>query len=165
MRNYLMSERIRLNHDQDISEVKKFLYDTLSQIIDLKEISPSNDYFFLKGTTGGMFDFVRKTRIYADVNMIVEETKNEKELKIFVKGNAVISYSMAFSYLVLFSLILFAGLLPGSIETDSENSTALDALVFLLIGFYIKTEIDKSLLEAEEHIRDTLKLLKTRFSV
>ena len=165
MRNFLISERITLNPDQDISEIKEFLKQTISQVIELDEITAGNEHFLIRGTTGGLFDFIRNAKVYADFDLMAEDSKTSKELRIFVKGNAVLSYSMMLSYLVLFCLILFAGLLPGSIETDSENSTALDALIFLIIGYYIKTEIDKGLLEAEKHIEDTIKTLKTRFEI
>ncbi len=165
MRNFLFSERIKLNPDQDIAEVKSFLEETLSQVIELKEISTSSDHFYVKGSTGGLFDFIRKAKIFVEFDFIVEKTKTDKELRVFVKGNTALSLSMAFSYLFLFSLILFAGLLPGSIETGSENSSALDALVFLVIGYYIKTEIDRSLIESEQHIIQSVKTLKTRFEI
>lgn len=165
MRNFLISERIKIKHDQDIGEVKDFMKQTINQVIEVKEISPGNDHFFIRGSTGGLFDFVRKAKVFAEIDMVTENTKTENELRVFVKGNAVLSYSMMIVYLLLFFLILFAGLLPGSIETGSENSSALDALVFLLIGYYIKTEIDKSLDETEKHIRATLKTLNTRFGV
>ncbi len=165
MRNFLISERINIKHDQDIAEVKTFLQDTLNQVIEVKDISAGNETFYVKGSTGGLFDFVRKAKVFAEFDMVTENSKTENELRLFVKGNAILSYSMMAVYLFLFFLILFAGLLPGSIETDSENSTALDALVFLLIGYYIKTEIDKSLVDAEQHIRDTIKTLNTRFGI
>ncbi len=165
MRNFLISERIKLNPDQDISEVKEFLEQTISQVINVEEISAGNEHFLVKGSTDGLFDFIRRAKVYADFDMLVEDVKTAKELRIIVRGNALLSYSMTMSYLLLFCLILFAGLLPGSIETGSEKSSALDALVFLLIGYYIKTEVDRSLLEAEDHMKNTIKTLKTRFEI
>jgi hypothetical protein len=163
MKNFLISKRIRLHHDQDIGQVKDFLKNTLEQTIDVTEISPGNEHFYMKGSMGSLFDFVRSARIFAEFDMICEESKTEKELRIIVKGSATLSYSMAFMYFALFCIILFAGLLPGSIETGSENSSALDAMVFLLIGYYIKTEIDRGLHEAEAQFNSTLNVLGVRF--
>jgi hypothetical protein len=165
MKNFILSSRIQLDRDQDLEEIKDFLNNNAAQIIDISEMSAGINHFHLKGSTGSLFDFIRRAKIYAEFDMIVDDTKASKDLRLIVKGHSTYTVSLTTFYMVLFIAILVAGLLPGSFETDWVNSNALDAIVFLLVGYYIKTDLDNALDEAEQAIKDTIKTLETRFGV
>lgn len=165
MKPFLYSKRILIKPDQSLDDVKEFLKTTLGTTMDLTEVGPGTEQFTVQGTTGSLFDFIRRAHTSAEYTMMAEDTKNGRELRIMVSGSSSITYSLITVYLVLFLFIMAVGLLPGSIETSGEESDAIDALVFLLIGLYIKLDIDRGLKDASETMESALGVIETRFGI
>lgn len=163
MKSFLFSRKIVIDRDRDTDEVKEFLRTTLADNMDVTEMTPGEQEFMLKGSTGAVFESIRKASLNARFRIFTEETKTERELKIIVNGNTNLTWSLTITYIALFVLVLLVGMLPGSIETFGEDSTPLDALIFLLIGLYIKTDIDNSMREAESHLKQALEAVDVRY--
>ena len=100
---------------------------------------------------------------HAQVDVDVRVVKNQEKVRVLVNGYSNVSKSLLVSYTMLFLMVLLAGLLPGSIETNGAESGAMDALVFVFFGIFIFYDINKKMSEPCEQIRAALDSLDTEF--
>lgn len=158
MKNFELSQKVNLTTGAGIHEIKHALMTILGRSFAIDTVQESPQGFHFRGTTGGKRSWVRHAQAHADINIIYENTC----ARILVHGYSTVPVSMMVGYCILFVLVLFAGLLPGSINTG-DDGTAMDALCFLIFGIFIFFDIDKKLDEPQAYLRATLDSVNVEF--
>ena len=115
--------------------------------------------FSISGTTGSPASMTRYAKL--DLNVVISLDKNVA--RILISGYSRVAFSMIMLYLFLFSIILLVGLLPGFIETDAENSGAMEALFFLILGIFVMVDVNKKLADPKEDLESALEAADTIF--
>lgn len=154
-----VSRKIKLTREASQDDLKKALLTRLRRAFDVDALSESTEGFHLEATTGGPNTITRHARLSVDVNI----SKSQENARIIIHGHMKAAMSLLVSYTVLFMVVLFAGLLPGSIETSGERSGALDALVFLFFGIFIFYDVQRKVTEPREYLESALDSLDVEF--
>lgn len=154
-----VSKKIRLTREAGLEEVKKALTDRLRRAFKIDSIKETENGFLFQGTTGKIGGFMRHARVDLDVRI----SKNQEYVRVMVHGQSMLASKLVFTYGFLFLVVLFAGLLPGSIETGADSSGALDALVFIVFGIFTYFDVSKKLNEPELYLEAILNSLDTEF--
>lgn len=156
-----VSRKIKLSKKVSAQELKKAFVARLERTIEIETISDDSAYFKITGTTGTPEGITRHARLSLDINMSFND---DGDARILVSGTARTARSLTILYAFFFFLLMMVGLLPGSIETGYEASGAIDALVLLILGIYVTTDINKKLEEPKGYLETVLKSLDTTFS-
>ncbi len=154
-----VSQKIHLTKEAEQEDVKQALLTRMRRAFKVDTLTEKDTGFHLVGTTGGPKGLVRHANVDIDVSVI----KSQEKIRVLVNGYSDTSRSLLISYTSLFLLVLFTGLLPGSIETSGAESGAADALVFVFFGIFIFYDINKKLAEPGDHIRAALDSLDVEF--
>lgn len=155
-----VSKKISLSSDAAAADIRQALLERLRRAFKASRVEEFDSSFKFSGTTGGARGIVRHAR--ADLDVRIEKKGNTA--RVFISGHCDVAKSLLISYSFLFLMVLLAGLLPGSIETDGENSGAIDALVFLIFGIFIFYDINQKLVEPKECIESALHSLETEYA-
>lgn len=159
MKHIEVSKKIILSKPVDAATLKEALVERLEKIVEIESLSDGLENFSLTGTTGAPDSITRHARLDLDVSLRFEEDI----ARILVSGTARSARSLMVLYWALFLVMLFVGLLPGSIETAGATSGAMDALVFVIFGIFIVIDINNKLSEPKENLSTALESLNTRF--
>ncbi len=161
MKHIEVSRKIHLAKEVKPEELKNALVGRLEKTIEIETISDGLGEFKIMGTTGSPASLTRHARLDLDTHIFFD--KKENVVRILISGFSRTARSLTILYWILFFCMLLVGLLPGSIETSAESSGAVDALVFLIFGIYIITDINKKLSEPKESLETALESLDTTF--
>lgn len=154
-----VSKKIKLTKTATQADIRNALIKRLDKAFRVQKVNKNKAGFSLVGNTGGPKSLVR----YAHVNLDVKVIKDKTTMRILATGHSKMAFSLLLSYTALFLLILFAGLLPGSIETSGESSGAMDALVLMIFGIFIFYDINKKIAEPEQYLEAALKSLDVEY--
>lgn len=160
MRHIELSRNIRVTDNSSDQRIQQALITRLQRAFMTRRLEEYDGGFRFEGTTGTPRGLVREARADITVNLM----RKKESMRIFIHGNTHISRSLVIAYCVLFVMVLFAGLLPGSINTSGDGSDAMDALVFLIFGIFIFYDIEKKLLSAEERLAAALESVDNEFN-
>lgn len=158
MKHLEVSRRIPLTKVLGTNKVKESIIFRMENAMEVKKVSSQDDVFTVKASTGAPGAVVR----HADVSVDYKIIQDKEFLRILGTGRTKVSVSLVLMYVLFVLVILAVGLLPGSIETGDKGS-AMDALIFLLIGVYIAFDISKKLTEPKEILEDILQSIDTEF--
>jgi hypothetical protein len=161
MKHLTVSKKIELRRKASVADVRDLLISRLEKTMDIKAISDGDNEgdFSISGTTGSPASMTRYAKL--DLNVVISLDKNVA--RILISGYSRVAFSMIMLYLFLFSIILLVGLLPGFIETDAENSGAMDALFFLILGIFVMVDVNKKLADPKEDLESALEAADTIF--
>ncbi len=159
MKHIEVSKKISLSRDVDVDRLKTVLMERLEKVLVVEKITGGSDCFQISATTGSPSGIARHARLDLSVAIGLEGDV----ARIIVDGYARPALSLTILYTVLFFFFLLAGLLPGFIETNADKSGAVDALVFLIFGIYIVTDVNKKLAEPHQFLESALESLNTTF--
>lgn len=159
MKHIEASKRIKLTRDISEEDLKQSMMERLKRAFDVENVTESGKGFHVEGTTGGTDSITRHARI--DLN--VQVVKQNEICRIMIFGYSKMARSLLISYIMIFMLVLFIGLLPGSIETSAETSGPEDALVLLLLGVFIFYDINKKVDDPKEYLTSILNSMETEF--
>ena len=159
MKHIEVSKKIILSKPVDAATLKEALVERLEKIIEIESLSDGTESFSVTGTTGAPDSITRHARLDLDVSLRFEDDI----ARILISGTARSARSLMVLYWALFLVMLFVGLLPGSIETSADASGAMDALVFVIFGIFIVIDINNKLSEPKENLSTALESLNTRF--
>ncbi len=159
MKHIEASKKIRLTRDISEEDLKQSLLERLRRAFDIDTMTENQKGFYIEGTTGGTDNITRHARLRLNVQI----AKHNEMARIIMFGSSKMARSLLITYTVLFFLVLLAGLLPGSIETNGEDSNALDALVLLLFGIFIFYDISRKIAEPREYLDSILLSMDTEF--
>lgn len=160
MRYIEASRKIKLSKKTTTeAQVKKALQERLAGGLKVNDWKNSKSGAHFVAKTGGCGGIIHHARMEIDVKV----AKSADTMRIIACGHARVAKSLLVSYTALFLLVLLAGLLPGSIETGGESSTASDALVFIIFGIFIFYDINQKLAEPGRHLEAALKSLDVEF--
>ncbi|MCB1556705.1 MAG: hypothetical protein KDJ15_05265 [Alphaproteobacteria bacterium] len=159
MKHIEVSRKIHLSRAVEPALLKDALLNRLQGAMEIETVSDGEEHFKLVGTTGSPSSMTRHAQVEMDVDM----TLDGNTARIILSGVTRPAYSLTILYTVLFLFFLFIGLLPGFIETSADKSDAVDALVFLIFGIYIVTDVNKKTSEPRELIEAALDSLDTTF--
>lgn len=161
MKHIEVSKKISLSQPVEIETLRSSLIDALSRALEIEEVSDVLDHFRVVGTTGSPAAMARNARLDLRVDMALDA--DGSAARVIISGYSRPPRSLMILYTVLFIFLLLVGLLPGFIETNAEKSGAIDALVFLIFGIYMVTDVNKKLAEPSELIEAALNSLDTTF--
>jgi len=159
MKHLAVSRKIELKKEATLQNVRELLIERLEKTIEIKSISDGDSEFTLNGTTGSPASMTRHAKL--DLNVTIKMDKNVA--RILISGYARVAFSLILLYMFLFSIILLVGLLPGFISTNADESDALDALFFLILGIFVMFDVNKKLSEPKDDIEAALESLDTTF--
>lgn len=145
--------------DSDVTEerLKEDFLNRMQRFSEFSSIGDSATLFDVRGTTGVPASLTRHSRIDLQNSIHIQGGV----ARITVSGYVRHAKSLVVLYFFLFFIALLIGLLPGSIETSLEDSGAIDALVFLILGMYIVYDINRKLSEPQALIAQALNTLET----
>jgi len=153
------SRKIKLTKDVSLDDIKAALIAHLEKGLTINESQHGESRIQISAYTSGPFKFIRQARL--DLTISLE--KNQEILRIVVSGRAHLAHTMAAFYALLLLVVLFIGLLPGSIETHGQNSGAGDALVFIIFGLFIFYDTHNKMTEPVHYIRSVLDTMDTQY--
>lgn len=159
MKHIEASKRIRLTRDISESDLKRALTERLKRAFDVENITENDKGFHIEGTTGGADSISRHARV--DLN--VQLSKNNEICRVIIYGHSKMARSLLITYSLLFFLVLLVGLLPGSIDTNGAESSAMDAFVLLVFGIFILFDVNAKITEPREALASILDSLETEF--
>lgn len=159
MKHLAVSRKIELKKEATLQEVRELLIERLEKTIEIKNITDGDNEFTLNGTTGSPASMTRHAKL--DLNVAIKMDKDVA--RILISGYARVAFSMILLYMFLFSIILLVGLLPGFVSTNAEESGALDALFFLILGIFVMFDVNKKLSDPKDDIEAALESLDTTF--
>lgn len=159
MKHIEASKRIRLTRDVSESDLKRSLTERLKRSFDVENITENDKGFHIEGTTGGADSITRHARV--DLN--VQLSKHNEICRVMIHGHSKMARSLTITYSLLFFVILLVGLLPGSIDTNGTESSAMDALVLLVFGIFIFYDVNSKITEPKESLAAILDSLETEF--
>jgi len=159
MKHIEVSRKIQLARQVSAEDLKKELIARLGRAIEIDKTGDGVNEFALSGTTGSPDSITRHAKVDVDVSIRFDGNA----ARMVISGFSRPARSLSVLYGILFFFMLLVGLLPGSIETNAETSGAMDALVFLIFGIYIITDINKKLAEPKEYLETALESLNTTF--
>ena len=159
MKHIEASKRIRLTRDVSESDLKRSLTERLKRAFDIENITENDKGLHIEGTTGGADSISRHARV--DLN--VQLSKHNEICRVMIHGHSKMARSLIISYCVLFFVVLLVGLLPGSIDTNGTESSAMDAFVLLVFGIFIFFDVNNKITEPKESLADILDSLETEF--
>lgn len=158
MKHIEASRKIALSRAVDTEELKKSLVNCIENAINVDRVGEADDHFQITGTTGSPASMTRHAKVNLNVKLNVD-TK-DKTARIIISGYAQAARSMTIFYCLAFVLLLFVGLLPGFVETNT-SSNAIDALFFLIFGIFIVYDINTKLNLTREYLETALDSLDT----
>jgi hypothetical protein len=159
MKHIEVSKKIKLAKPVTAGEIREALVERLEKIIEIENLSEGTEDFSLSGTTGSPASLTRHARLDLDVSI-----RHEGDVaRIIMSGHSRTARSLIFMYWTLFMVMLFVGLLPGSIETNADSSTSMDALVFMIFGIFIVMDVNGKLTEPKQYLETVLESLNTRY--
>ncbi len=159
MKHLSVSKKIQLKRKASVGDVKKLLLESLEKTIELKSISEGDEDFSVQGTTGSPASMTRHAKLDLDIKIDIDK----ETARVLISGYSRVAFSLVLLYSLLFSIILLVGLLPGFIETDAENSGAIDALFFLILGIFVMIDVNKKLSDPKEDLESALESIDTTF--
>jgi hypothetical protein len=102
----------------------------------------------------------KKTSYHCDLNIIIK-TEHHKA-RIIIDGSAEINNSNKVFYALCILTLLVLGLFPGTINTRGQG-TAVDAMVFMFLGFFVVYDMNKKLAEPEALLERVLNSVATEY--
>jgi uncharacterized protein YhhL (DUF1145 family) len=153
------SKKIRLTRDVSEEDLKQSMLERLRRAFDIDTMTENQKGFYIEGTTGGTDKITRHARLRLNVQI----SKHNEMARIIMFGSSKMARSLLITYSILFFIVLLVGLLPGSIDTSGDGSSAMDALVLLIFGIFIFYDIHKKISEPREYIDSILHSLDTEF--
>ncbi len=154
-----VSKKICIQDSVSPDMVKDSFIEKLRRVLDIEKEDGTLTRFTIHGTTGNLACLMRASRVVLSVDFRFENDV----ARILVSGHAQTAPSLVLTYVFLFTLVLLAGLLPGSIETSAESSGPADAMIFLIFGMFILYDVNKKLSEPSEMLESILCSLETEF--
>ncbi len=154
-----VSKKISLTKKASQEDIKKALIERIERAFKVEKMKKTKSGFHCVGKTGALNGLVRHARVGIDAQVI----KNQDTVRVIINAQSEMAKSLLVSYTALFFLVLMAGLLPGSIETNGESSGALDALVFMIFGIFIFFDINKKLCEPKQYLEAVLASLDVEY--
>jgi hypothetical protein len=159
MKHIEVSRRFKLTREVSAEDLKGALIESLRGAFDIDKVEDSGDKLVVDATTGGRDSINRHARVKLDIRVM----KQQEYARFVIKGTSGMARSLMIGYIGLVILVLLAGLLPGSIETNGIDSNASDTLVLMLFGFFIFYDINKKVGEPIEYLDSILHSLETEF--
>lgn len=153
-----VSRKIELGKKVDTADIKNALVERLEKILEIENISDGLEVFKVIGTTGSDTSLTRHARISIDIEIECEA----KLARVMISGRSEVAKSLISFYGFALIVILLVGLLPGSVNTGVDGG-AMDALVFLLVGFFMVYDMSRKLEEPANVLSSILETLDTQF--
>lgn len=158
MKQIEVSRRFKLTREVSAEELKSALIESLRRSFDVEKTEDNGEKIMVEATTGGRDSINRHARVKLDIRVI----KQQEYARFIVTGTSGMARSLMIGYVGVFILVLLAGLLPGSIETNID-SNASDTLVLMLFGIFIFYDINNKVGEPIQYLDSILQSLETEF--
>lgn len=161
MKHIEVSRKINLSKPVKPEELKKSLLNCIENAIQVEDVGEADDHFQIVGTTGSPTGMTRHAKVNLTAKIALDS--KDKTARIIVSGYAHAARSLTVLYSIAFLFLLFVGLLPGFVETNAENSSALDALFFLIFGIFIVFDTNSKIALTKQYLETALESLDTTY--